>query len=103
VGPKTGLLNMASALERTTPTERPPLVGEVSANFCGYRVPRGQREGSLRPYSRLYKPKPLTFLSSSFSIVLTRMIGPCSTLNTSHKMWYRRESNQDLWICSQEL
>jgi hypothetical protein len=22
---------------------RPPLVGEVSANLCGYRVPRGQR------------------------------------------------------------
>jgi hypothetical protein len=23
--------------ERTIPSERPPLVGEVSANFCGYR------------------------------------------------------------------
>jgi hypothetical protein len=39
--------------ERTKPTERPPLVGEVSANFCGYRVSRGRREGSLRPYSSL--------------------------------------------------
>jgi hypothetical protein len=26
---------MASVHERTIPTERPPLVGEVSANFCG--------------------------------------------------------------------
>jgi hypothetical protein len=34
---------------RTIPTERPPLVGEVSANFCGYRVSRGQRNGFLRP------------------------------------------------------
>jgi hypothetical protein len=34
------------------PTERQPLVGEVSANFCGYRVPRGQRDGSLQQYSR---------------------------------------------------
>jgi hypothetical protein len=34
------------------PTERPPLVGEVSANFCGYGVPNVQRDGSLRPYSR---------------------------------------------------
>jgi hypothetical protein len=28
-----------------------PLVGEVSTNFCGWRVPCGQRDGSLRPYS----------------------------------------------------
>jgi hypothetical protein len=34
--------------KRTIPTERPPLVGEVSANFCGYRVSRGQRDGSPR-------------------------------------------------------
>jgi hypothetical protein len=26
---------VALAHERTTPTERQPLVGEVSANFCG--------------------------------------------------------------------
>jgi hypothetical protein len=30
--------------KQTILTERPPLVGEVSANFCGYRVPRGQRD-----------------------------------------------------------
>jgi hypothetical protein len=34
--------------ERTIPTERPPLVGEAIVNFCG--VPRGQRDGSHRPY-----------------------------------------------------
>jgi hypothetical protein len=39
--------------ERTIPTERPPLVGEVSANFYGQRVPCGQRDGSLRPFSRI--------------------------------------------------
>jgi hypothetical protein len=47
--------------ERTIPTERPPLVGEVIANFCGYRVPRGQRDGSLRPYSRFSRQEPLLF------------------------------------------
>jgi hypothetical protein len=31
---------------RTIPTERPPLVGEVSANFSGYRVSLGQRNES---------------------------------------------------------
>jgi hypothetical protein len=44
---------MALVRERTTPTERPPLVGEVSANFCGLRVLRSQRNGSPRPYCRI--------------------------------------------------
>jgi hypothetical protein len=35
--------------KRSIPTERPPLVGEVSADFCGYRVLRGQRNESPRP------------------------------------------------------
>jgi hypothetical protein len=39
-------------------------------------VPRGQREGSQRPYSRFSRPKPLLFLSSSSSIVPTRLSGP---------------------------
>jgi hypothetical protein len=43
------------------PTERLPLVGEVSANLFGYRVPRGQRDGSLRSYSRLPRPEQLLF------------------------------------------
>jgi hypothetical protein len=43
-------LNTVSlARKRTIPTERPPQVGEVSANFCGQRVSRGQRNGSTRP------------------------------------------------------
>jgi hypothetical protein len=36
--------SVARVRDRIMPTERPPLVGEVSANFCGYRVSRGQRE-----------------------------------------------------------
>jgi hypothetical protein len=47
--------------EWTILTERPPLVVEVSADFCGYRVPRGQRDGSLRPYSRFSRQEPLLF------------------------------------------
>jgi hypothetical protein len=56
-----GMNSVASVHERTIPTERPPLVGEVSANFCGYRMPRCQRDGSLRQYSRLSRPEPLLF------------------------------------------
>jgi hypothetical protein len=36
-------------LKRSIPTERPPLVGEVSHNFCRYRVLRGQRNEFPRP------------------------------------------------------
>jgi hypothetical protein len=39
-------------------------------------VPHGQRDGSLRPYSRLSGPEPLLFLPSSSSVVLTRLSGP---------------------------
>jgi hypothetical protein len=55
------LNSMVWVRERTIPTERPPLVGEVIANFCGYRVPCGQRDGSLRPYSRFSWQEPLLF------------------------------------------
>jgi hypothetical protein len=43
---KKKLNSVAWVRERTVPTERPQLVGEVSANFCGYRVSHGQRDGS---------------------------------------------------------
>jgi hypothetical protein len=35
--PKKKLNSVAVVRKRTIPTERPPLVGEVSANLCGYR------------------------------------------------------------------
>jgi hypothetical protein len=89
---------MAWVRERIIPTERPPLVGEVTANFCGYRVPRGHCEWFIRPYSRLSRPEPLLFLSNRSSIVLMRLSGLCSRPTTSRKIWQRRESN-----CSQEL
>jgi hypothetical protein len=40
---------MALVRERTIPTERPPPIGEVSANFADKGVSRGQRNGSPRP------------------------------------------------------
>jgi hypothetical protein len=45
---KINLNSVAWVREGTIPTERPPLVGEVSANFCGQKVPHDQRDGSLR-------------------------------------------------------
>jgi hypothetical protein len=51
--------------ERTIPTERPQLFDEVIANFCGWRVSRGQRDGSLRPYFRFSRPEPLLFYQAA--------------------------------------
>jgi hypothetical protein len=75
--------------ERTIPTELPPLVGEVSTNFCGERLPRGQRDESLRQYSRLSRPvsfptQPLffsffNFLTFSFSFPLYYICGSLFT------------------------
>jgi hypothetical protein len=45
----------------TIPTERQPLVGEVIAKFLRIEVPRCQRDGSLRPYSRFSIQEPLLF------------------------------------------
>jgi hypothetical protein len=72
--------------EPTIPTERPPLLGEVSANFwdTGCHV---VSVTSLRPYSRISRPEPLLFLPSSYSFVLTRLSGPRSRPTTSQKIW----------------
>jgi hypothetical protein len=45
-------------------------------------VPRGQRDGYLREYSRFSRQESLLFLSSSSSIVLTRLSGPRSISTT---------------------
>jgi hypothetical protein len=70
--------SVALVREKTIPTRWLLLFGEVSANFCGKRVSCGQRDGSLRPYSRLTRLELLLFLSSSSSILLTRLSGPRS-------------------------
>jgi hypothetical protein len=73
--------------KRTTPTERPQLFGEVSANFGdrGCRVVNVM--DPLRPYSLISRLKPLFSLSSSPSIVLTRLSGSRFRLTTSQKFW----------------
>jgi hypothetical protein len=89
--------------ERTIPIEIPQRVGEVSANICGQRVQCGQRDGSLRPYSRFARPDPLLFLPSTSTIVLTKLSRPRSRPTTSQKIWYSREPKPELWPCIQEL
>jgi hypothetical protein len=54
---------------------------------------RGQRDESLRPYSRIYTPELLLFLPSSSSVVLTRLSGPRSRPTTFFYPCSSRESN----------
>jgi hypothetical protein len=79
--------SVALVRERTIPTERQPLLGEVSANFCRQRVSRGQRDGSPQPYSHLSRPKPLLFLPTSSSNVHTSLGEPRSRPTTFQKIW----------------
>jgi hypothetical protein len=62
--------SVAWVRERTIPTKRPPLVGKVSANFLGNVCHVVGTTNPLWSYSRISRPKPLLFLSSSSSIVL---------------------------------
>jgi hypothetical protein len=52
--------SVALVRERTIPTQRPPLIGEVSANVCGHTISCGQHNGSLRPYSRFSRIVTMT-------------------------------------------
>jgi hypothetical protein len=81
------IIHVASVRERTIPTERQTLIGEVSVVIADREVLHGQRGGFLRPHSRFSIPKPLYFLPSSSSAVLMRLSGPRSRPTTSHKIW----------------
>jgi hypothetical protein len=73
---------MVSVRERTVPTERPPLVGEVIANLCGQKVPRGQRDGSPGRISRFSRQEPLLFYQVAPQFVLTKLSAPRSKPTT---------------------
>jgi hypothetical protein len=75
-------ISLALICERNIPTERQPLVGEVSVNFFGKRLWCGQRNGSPRQYSRLSRQETIHFLPSSSSVVLTTLSEPSSRPTT---------------------
>jgi hypothetical protein len=58
---KLKLNSVAIVRKRTIPTERPPLVGQVSANLCGLRVLRGQRNEFPRPLISVFYTGAATF------------------------------------------
>jgi hypothetical protein len=77
--------SVAFVCERTRPTERPPFVGQVSANFCGLRgvacsvgrIPYGAPTFSSKWLLNCCKIHTVRSLVNS-SGVLTRLRGPVS-------------------------
>ena len=53
---------MALVRERTIPTERPPPVSEVSANFCGYRGVTWSAQRIPTAVNLFSGPEPLLFI-----------------------------------------
>jgi hypothetical protein len=76
-------INLIQTNKRTILTEQTPFVGEISSNFCGWRVLHGQRNGSPQPYSRITRMEPI--LLSSSSVVLTRLSGPETSGSVARK------------------
>jgi hypothetical protein len=95
--------SVALVREKTIPTERPPLVGEVNAKLL--RIESVATSAQRIPYGRIlvFRPKPLLFLPSSSSVVLTRLSGPRSRATTSQRNVVVPGIEPELWICSQEL
>jgi hypothetical protein len=46
-------------------------------------VPRGQRDGSLRPYSRFYRQEPLLFYQVAPQLYSRGRVDPCNTLQNA--------------------
>jgi hypothetical protein len=77
---------LESAIELYQPSYR-RLLAKLVPTFVDRGVSRSQRDGSLRPYYRLSKPEQLLFLSSSSSVLLTRLSGPRSRTTFCQKIW----------------
>jgi hypothetical protein len=68
--------SMVWVRERTIPTERPPLVGEVIANFFADRRCHVVSVTIPTAVFSVFWTGAATFLSSSSSVILTRLSGP---------------------------
>jgi hypothetical protein len=94
---------MVLVRKRTIATERSPHVGEVSSNFCGWRMSRGQRNGSPRPLISIFYTR-----SRYFSIQVTRQLSSRGWVDPVPDTLLRKSGStgnraRELWICSHEL
>jgi hypothetical protein len=91
-----------SASELYRPSDR-----SLSAKLVPTFADRGCHVLSTKdPYGRILgfvDRSRYFFFQVASQFVLTRLSGPRSRPTTSQKIWQRRESNPDPWICSHKL
>jgi hypothetical protein len=90
--------------QATISTERPTLVGEVSANFYGWRMSRGQRNGSPRPLISIFYTRSRYFsIQVAPQLSLRGLVDPVPDPPLLRKCSSAGNRTRDLWIYSQEL
>jgi hypothetical protein len=94
--------SMVWVRERTIPTERPQLVGEVIANFLWIEFATWSAWRIPRPYSRISRQEPLLFYQVAPQLYSQGWVDPVPDPLLFY-FWECRESNPGLQICSQEL
>jgi hypothetical protein len=79
-----------SARELYPPSDR-RLSAKLVQTFHGYRVPRGQRDGSLRPYSWLSRPAACCYIENFcyFTLLLEVAVGSNPRTDVAGKLTAR--------------
>jgi hypothetical protein len=78
--------SVASLCKRIIPTERPPLVGEVSANFLRIEGATWSTWRIPRPYSRFSRQEPLFFYQVAPQLCARGWVEP-GPLDLAKKLW----------------
>jgi hypothetical protein len=101
--PSVSANSVALVRERTIPTERPSLVGEVNANFWGYKMLNCQHNVSLRPCSRFLDRSRYFIFQVAPKLYSGSWVGTVPNPLLLRKYGSVGNRTRNLWICSQEL
>jgi hypothetical protein len=92
--------NVALVRNRTILTERPPYVSEVSTNFCGKKVSRGQRNWSPRPLISIFQIRRRYFSIQVAPQLFSRgWVDPVPDPLLLRKSGSAGNGSPVLWIC----
>jgi hypothetical protein len=97
--------SVALVRERTILSERPPLIGEIRLNFCGYRVSRSQCGGSLTVVisDGFLDRSRYIFFQAATQLCSRGWVVPVPNPLLHRKSGSTENRTRDLWICRQEL
>jgi hypothetical protein len=100
---KKNLNSVVLVHEQTLLTAWPPLVSEISANFCGRKVSCGRGNGSPHPYSQFLDQSHYFSFQIAPKLYSRGWVDPVPDPLLLRKSCSDRKRTRDLWICSQEL